>query len=189
MATRSRIEPPHPVTGTSQQRRAYIGQSVHRGITRLAVESHPGTRPDYRKVAETVHPDFAGYPTSSVRGAKVDVIASVRIWVAFQWAPNDWELIGVEADDSPGGRPDLWWRAGDGLVVGDEIKTGADVGWQRQIDAQVAHGLKRFHHRFAGIRLFNTESRDTSRWISPSGERTPLNASPFWFPEHQESIR
>lgn len=186
MATRSLQYPPHPVTGDRIERQAFIGTSQHRSITVLAQTMHPGPRPSWDDANDIVHVDYKGYQTMSVRGAKVDTLLGVWNWVKFQWPPEDWTLLGVEADDAPGGRPDLWWRTGDGRVLGDEIKTGrSSEAWRTQIAAQLKTGRARFGDAFIGVRLFRTLRSDRSLWIASNGARTPLEDTEFWFEDQR----
>ncbi len=173
----------HPLNQGRSSRRAWIGRVQHAGIARLATESHPGERPSRTDINAAVHPFFAGMPATNVRGAKVEAMGGVAAWARYQWPPDSWRLLGVEAGESPGGRPDLWWQTG-GTVVGDEIKTATRPrpSWNAQITTQLARGVQQWAGAFVGIRLFITGDWSQSLWLPLGGTPRPLADTRYWFP-------
>ncbi len=173
----------HPLNQGAGIRRAWIGRVQHAVITRLAAEGHPGVRPSWADINAMVHPFFAGMPAPTVRGAKIEAMGGVAAWARYQWPPETWRLLGVEADLSPGGRPDLWWRAG-GFVIADEIKTACRPRqtWGPQLDAQLDFGGQNWALGFLGIRLFLTGDWSRSSWVPRHGAAVPLAQTPYWFP-------
>jgi len=109
-------------------------------------------------------------------------MGGVAAWVRYQWPPRTWRLLGVEADQSPGGRPDLWWSSGH-EVVGDEIKTASQrrQRWSPQLCSQLARGAEQWGGAFVGVRLFLTGDWSRSLWLPASGAPQALADTPYWF--------
>jgi hypothetical protein len=173
----------HPLNQGIGVRKAWIGQVQHAAITRLALEHHPGERPSRAAVNAAVHPFFVGMPTPTVRGAKVEAMGGVTAWIRYQWPPQTWRLLGVEADLSPGGRSDLWWQPGTS-VVADEIKTASQrrSAWATQLQSQLALGSQQWGNGFLGIRVFLTGDWSRSLWLPRQGSPQPLAQTAYWFP-------
>lgn len=174
-----------PLNQSVGVRKAWIGQVTHAAVTRLASENHPGARPSWADVNRAVHPFFVGMPVPTVRGAKLEAMGGVTAWIRYQWPPQTWRLLGVEADLSPGGRPDLWWQAGPS-VVADEIKTASQPrgAWAAQLQSQLDLGSLQWGNRFLGIRLFLAGDWSRSLWLS-QGFSQSLAQTPYWFPAAQ----
>lgn len=173
----------HPLNQDNRSRRVWIGQVQHAAITRLAMGEHPGERPSRENINQVVHPFFAGLPTPNVRGAKVEAMGGVGAWARYQWPPDSWTLVGVEAEESPGGRPDLWWSSGV-AVVADEIKTATRTRrrWNAQLASQLARGAQQWGGAFVGVRLFVTGDWSQSLWLPVGGTPIPLAHTRYWFP-------
>ncbi|HUR17002.1 MAG TPA: hypothetical protein VMZ33_06930 [Candidatus Limnocylindrales bacterium] len=118
----------------------------------------------------------------------MDALAGVLTWLRYQWPPTSWRLVAVEAEISPGGRPDLWWQVG-GMFVADEVKTGLPArSWETQFAQQRANGNSQYGNRFLGLRVFATSDPCRSLWLGRDGVARRLHTTPFWFPsmEHRD---